>query len=109
MLSPVASPPGGADKGLEDNCAVVDPTANVKIKCVGVAVLVHTPTTRAGRGTATLSGTAEVNGVRATYRVGVTDAAELGRDKDTFAIQSASGYTAGRVLNQGNVQVHCAK
>ena len=88
--------------GIKGNCTVVDkaPVRNVKIKCLTVDTLVQTGNS------ATLFGQAEINGVATTYRNDVTDNGEPGAGRDTFAIQTASGYSAGGVLDNGNVQVH---
>lgn len=97
------------DKGLMGRCNVIDQATNTQVKCLDVTALVQTPATVQGGGGATFFGTAEVNGVATTYRIDVTDLAEPGTGKDTFRIQTASGYTAGGVLASGNIQVHRAK
>jgi hypothetical protein len=86
--------------GVKGNCNLVDPSTNTKVKCLEVTSLVQTGTH------ATLFGTAEINGVATTFRIDVDDLAEPGRNQDTFRIQTASGYTAGGVLIQGNIQIH---
>ncbi len=53
---------------------------------------------------ATIRGTANVNGSAMTFRVDVTDNGEPGKS-DTFAIQLANGYTASGTLDRGNIQV----
>jgi hypothetical protein len=53
---------------------------------------------------AVIEGTGEVNGVHVEWRIEVDDVGEPGRN-DTFRI-SWAGYSAGGVLNGGNVQVH---
>ncbi|MDQ1380690.1 MAG: hypothetical protein QOJ71_1409, partial [Actinomycetota bacterium] len=86
---------------LKGECNLVDPTgANTKVKCLNVTALVESGTH------ATFFGNATVNGVSTTYRVDVNDLGEPGAGHDTFKIQTASGYTAGGVLTNGNVQVH---
>jgi hypothetical protein len=89
-------------KGLKGNCTVVDkaPTRDVKIKCLTVDSLVQSGNV------ATFFGQAEVNGVVTTYRIDVTDNGEPGRNRDTFTIQTGTGYSAGGLLDNGNVQVH---
>jgi hypothetical protein len=47
-----------------------------------------------------------VNGTATTYRIDVDDLDESGVGKDTFTIQTGSGYTVGGTLTNGNVQVH---
>ena len=93
-----------AANGLKGNCTVVDiaPSRNVKIKCLDVTALVQTATS------ATVYGHAQINGVATDYRIDVTDLAEPGKGRDTFAIQTTSGYSAGGTLDGGNVQVHRA-
>jgi hypothetical protein len=88
--------------GPKGNCSVVDPspTTNVKIKCLDVTSLVQSGTH------ATFFGNATVNGVPTTYRIDVDDLSEAGAGHDTFRIVTASGYTAGGTLTNGNIQVH---
>jgi hypothetical protein len=88
--------------GVKGECTVVDPSTvtNMKIKCVDVTTLVQTATH------ATFFGNATVDGVATTYRIDVDDVAEPGKGKDTFKIQTSSGYTAGGTLQHGNIQVH---
>lgn len=89
-------------KGLKGNCTVVDkaPARNVKIKCLTVDSLVQSGNS------ATFFGQADVNGVTTTYRIDVTDNGEPGRNRDTFTIQTGTGYSAGGLLDNGNIQVH---
>ena len=84
------------------NCTVVDkaPARNVKIKCLTVDSLVQTGNA------ATFFGQAEINGVATNYRIDVTDNGEPGAGRDSFTIQTSSGYSAGGTLDNGNVQVH---
>jgi hypothetical protein len=86
--------------GLKGNCTVIDQATDTKIKCLDVTSLVQAGTH------ATFFGRAEVNGVPTTYRIDVDDLAEPGKGRDTFKIQTASGYSAGGVLTQGNIQIH---
>jgi Tol biopolymer transport system component len=81
------------------NCNLVDPARDVYVKCLSVTSLVQDGTR------ARFFGRAEVNGVEADYRIEVDDLAESGRGQDTFTIQTSSGYTAGGVLQGGNIQV----
>ena len=89
-------------KGLKGNCTVVDkaPARNVKIKCLTVDSLVQSGNS------ATFFGQADMNGVTTTYRIDVTDNGEPGRNRDTFTIQTGTGYSAGGLLDNGNIQVH---
>ena len=53
----------------------------------------------------TIYGTAEVDGVPTLYRIEVVDGGEGGAVNDVFTIVTASGYTAGGIVNSGNIQV----
>jgi hypothetical protein len=86
--------------GPKGECTVVDPSANKKVKCIDVTALLVSGTH------ATFFGDATVNGQATTYRIDVDDNGEPGKGRDTFKIQTASGYTAGGTLTGGNVQVH---
>ena len=86
--------------GIKGECTVVDPTASVKIKCLDVTTL-----TKSGTHT-TLFGDATINGAPTTYRIDVDDFGEPGTGHDTFKIQTGSGYRAGGVITNGNIQVH---
>jgi hypothetical protein len=86
--------------GIKGECSVVDPSTKTKIKCTDVTDLVRTATH------ATLFGDATVNGTATTYRIDVDDNAEPGAGSDTFKIHTASGYTTGGVLTNGNIQIH---
>jgi hypothetical protein len=88
--------------GTKGHCNVVDkfPVTNVHIKCVTVDTLVQAVNM------ATFFGQAEVNGVLTNYRIDVMDNGEPGAGRDTFTIQTGSGYTAGGVVDNGNIQVH---
>jgi hypothetical protein len=86
--------------GVKGECNLVDPSTKTKIKCLDVTTLVETGTH------ATLFGNATVNGIATTYRIDVDDNGEPGRGRDTFRIQTASGYSAGGTLTRGNVEVH---
>jgi hypothetical protein len=89
------------DKGSKGECTVVDSTgADTKVKCTDVTALVQSDNK------ATFFGDATVNGVATTYRIDVVDNAEPGAGQDTFNIQTASGYSAGGVITNGNIQVH---
>jgi hypothetical protein len=88
--------------GLIGNCSVVDiaPTRNIKIKCLTVTTLV------VSGNAATIYGTGTINGTNTNYRIEVTDNGEPGTGTDTFTILTGSGYSAGGVLDSGNIQVH---
>jgi outer membrane protein assembly factor BamB len=86
--------------GVKGECSLVDPSANVKIKCLDVTTLTESGTH------ATLFGDAVVNGTATTYRIDVDDFAEPGAAQDRFNLQTGTGYTAGGILASGNIQVH---
>lgn len=86
--------------GPKGRCNVIDRTTLLHVKCLDVVTLVVTATH------ATIYGNAEVNGQRTQYRIDVDDLGEPGAGRDTFTIQTDSGYVGGGVLTQGNVQIH---
>ena len=87
-------------KGTKGECTVVDQANGTKVKCL-------TATTFLQSGNhATITGSATVNGVAATYRIDVFDNAEPGRGADSFVIQTSTGYSAGGTLTEGNIQLH---
>ena len=89
------------NNGVKGECTVVDTTgADTKIKCTDATVLVQSATQ------ATFFGNATINGVATTYRIDVTDNGEPGADHDTFAIHTASGYSASGTIAKGNIQIH---
>jgi hypothetical protein len=85
--------------GTKGACNVVDHTANVHVKCEDVSSYAQTATH------ATFSGRATVDGAATRYRIDVDDNGEPGTT-DTFKIVTDSGYAAGGLLTQGNIQVH---
>jgi hypothetical protein len=97
---------------VKGRCSVIDKSTQTEIKCLDVTNLVQTPTEEGGK--ATFFGNAEVkigSGEEATthqvtYRIDVDDLAEPGKGKDTFKIQTDSGYVASGILQGGNIQVH---
>ena len=82
------------------NCAVLDQAGRVLVKCLDVSSVVV-----AGN-TVTFAGTAEVDGVTTHFQVQASDGGEPNAGLDTFAIVTESGYAAGGVVRDGNVQVH---
>ncbi len=86
--------------GFHGNCNVIDHALDVQVKCLDVSSLVQAGTH------ATFFGNATVNGAATTYRIDVEDLGEPGRGRDTFEIQTASGYSAAGVLSGGNIQTH---
>lgn len=85
---------------IDGHCNIVDRTTRAHIECLDVTALVQTPTH------ATFFGNASIDGALTTYRIDVDDLAEPGSLRDTFVIQTASGYTAGGLVTRGNVQIH---
>ena len=80
-------------------CVVVDRTLQTIVRCLDVTTLAVVGTH------ATFAGEATVNGVATNYRIDVDDLGEPGRDRDTFKIQTDSGYLAAGVLRAGNIVV----
>jgi hypothetical protein len=85
---------------VKAQCSVSDRSSGVEIKCLNATLLSQTATH------ATFVGTARVNGVDMGYRIDVDDLGEPGVGRDTFTIQTESGFTASGVLAGGNVQIH---
>ncbi len=87
-----------AKNGPKGNCNVSDKTT--KVDCTSVDSIVVTGSH------ATITGQATVNGVATTYTIDVDDNGDPGVGKDTFQIQTGTGYAAGGTITAGNVQVH---
>ena len=85
------------------HCNVIDHAAGIHIRCLDVTNLVQV-----GKH-ATFFGNADINGVPTEYRIDVDDVAEPGHYRDTFVIQTRSGYAGGGLVTHGNVQVHPQK
>jgi hypothetical protein len=85
-------------KGTKGNCTINDKTSDTSVKCKDVLAYVQ-----AGN-TATVYGTAEVNGAPTSFKIVVTDNDTSGAD--TFSIITESGYTLVGALTQGNIEVH---
>jgi Bacterial Ig-like domain (group 1) len=88
------------DTRLHGRCTVIDPATNTEVRCLDVTAVVQTTTH------ATFFGEALVNGVASNYRIDVDDLGEPGAGRDTFKIQTDSGFVAGGFLTRGDVQVH---
>jgi hypothetical protein len=86
-----------SDKKFEAKCNVV--AKDVKVKCLDATAIVITPTH------VTIFGTATVNGQATNYRIDADDLARRGAGRDTFKIQTDSGFTAGGVVASGNVEI----
>jgi hypothetical protein len=91
-----------AKNGLKlfGTCSVVDPSLGVHVKCLDATALVETGTH------ATFFGHGTVDGTPTAYRIDVDDLGEPGAGRDTFELQTATGYTIAGVLARGNVQIH---
>ena len=85
---------------LSGTCSVIDHALAVHVKCLDVTALVVTATH------ATFFGEATLNGVATTYRIDVDDLGQPSGGRDTFQLQTTSGYTVAGVLARGDVQIH---
>jgi hypothetical protein len=83
---------------FKGNCSVVDHALGMQVKCLDVTSYVQSGSH------GTFRGNAEVNGAPTGYRIDVTDNGEPGSG-DTFVITTDGGYSAGGILNGGNVQI----
>jgi hypothetical protein len=88
-------------KGLWGHLTYIDHGANLRVK--GMSVTGYTVTAPNSR---RIKGTCEINGLPGTYTVEVTDNGEPGKGKDLFTITLSNGYTAGGLLEGGNIQLH---
>jgi hypothetical protein len=86
---------------FKGSCDVVDatPVVDLELKCLDV-----TGISRTGRHV-TVTGDASIGDVSTTYQIDVFDA-KYGNRRDTFQIQTASGYSASGTLLSGKVKVH---
>lgn len=87
-------------EGASGNCTVNDKASDTFVKCQEVLAYVQ-----AGN-TATVYGTAEVNGAPTFFKITLEDNDTSGAGADTFSLVTQSGYTVVGVLTQGNIQVH---
>ncbi|HEY0169940.1 MAG TPA: post-COAP-1 domain-containing protein [Pyrinomonadaceae bacterium] len=85
--------------GAKGSCQVNDKARDTAVKCLNVISYVQ------GTNEATVYGTAEVNGAPGYFKIVLTDDTS-GSGDDTFSIITQSGYAAGGVVTQGNIQVH---
>jgi hypothetical protein len=88
------------NNGVKGNCNVIDVASALHVRCRTVTALVVDGTH------ATFTGEATVAGVTTNYRIDVDDLGEPGRGRDTFKIETDSGFVAGGVLTDGNIQIH---
>jgi hypothetical protein len=68
----------------------------------GTGVMKYTVTGPTSR---RIEGTADIDGMPGTYEVDVADNGEPGRN-DTFSLTLSTGYSAGALLDGGNIQLH---
>ena len=85
---------------LQATCSVVDRSLDVHVKCLDAISLVESPTH------ATFFGNAIVDGIPTSYRIDIDDLGNPGAGRDTFKLQTGTGYTVGGVLARGDVQIH---
>jgi hypothetical protein len=88
------------NNGVKGNCNIIDQASRLHITCVTVTNLVVAATH------ATFFGRATVAGVDAGFRIDVDDLGEPGTGRDTFKIQTDTGYLATGALTAGNIQIH---
>jgi hypothetical protein len=87
--------------GATGTCTVVEPKTRTKIKCLTVS----SATLGDGGTTATISGTASVNGSSTTYTIVAHDAGTPGVGADTFSI-TAGSFSRNGTLTSGNLTIH---
>jgi hypothetical protein len=88
------------NNGVKGNCNVIDVASHLHLMCRTVTALVVSGTH------ATFSGEATIDGATTNYRIDVDDLGEPGRGRDTFRVETTSGFTAGGVLTDGSIQIH---
>jgi hypothetical protein len=84
-------------RGTIGSCQVEEP--GTKIRCLDLGPIL------AGGNAAQLTGTATINGALTNFTIVVTDNGSPGAGKDTFSIETSSGYVRGGVLASGNVKI----
>jgi hypothetical protein len=82
------------------SCSAEDRASGTSIKCGKISSLTVTGTHAVIRGTGT------INGLAMHFRIEADDNCDSGAGCDTFTIQTDTGYSAGGVLQRGNIQVH---
>jgi hypothetical protein len=97
-----------ANSGPKDETKCNVEADHVRVRCLDATAVVITPTH------VTIFGNATVNGQPTTYRIDADDLAGPGHPRppgsggagrDTFTIQTASGFTAGGVIRSGDVEI----
>jgi hypothetical protein len=87
-----------SDKGtLKGNCSVT--VSKAMVKCLDVTSYVQTGNK------AIIYGHATVNGMTALYKITVIDNGRPGAGRDTFTIETSSGFSDGGTLTTGNIDV----
>lgn len=86
--------------GPKGSCLVNDKARDTTVKCLEVLSYVQ------GANEATVYGTAEVNGAPSYFKLVLMDNDTSGAGADVFTIITQSGYAAGGLVTQGNIQVH---
>jgi len=92
---------GGIKNGFWGHLEYIDHGTGLKVKGTGV-----TAYTIVDAITRHIEGTCDINGAPGTYKVDVSDVAEPGKDADVFSITLSNGYSAGKKLDGGNIQLH---
>jgi CSLREA domain-containing protein len=82
------------------SCSAEDRASGTSIRCNNVSSLTVTGTHAVIRGTGT------INGLAMHFRIDADDNCNSGAGCDTFTIQTDTGYSAGGVLQRGNIEVH---
>jgi hypothetical protein len=90
---------GRDNSGPKGRCAVVDRESETMVRCLDVTAIA------VSGNEATFYGNALVGDTATRYRIHVVDADESGAGADSWSISTLSGYQAGGVLTEGNVQV----
>lgn len=84
-------------RGTVGTCRVSE--TGTRIQCLDFGPIL------VGGNTAHLSGTAKINGIQTSFSIVVTDNGSPGAGKDTFSIQTTSGFARAGVLVSGNITI----
>lgn len=84
-------------RGTIGSCQVTEP--GTKVQCLDFGPIL------AGGNAAQLSGSGKINGALTSFTIVVTDNGTPGAGKDTFSIQTSSGFARAGVLVSGNVKI----
>ena len=88
---------------LSGSCAVNEVQPRNRLKCTDVTSVTATQLSNGER--AVIQGHATLNGVATTYTITVEDHGSSGIGRDTFSIDTASGYHRSGVLTSGNITI----